>query len=239
MAQAGEEKTSDSNQNDDVAARTKCYRRYYTNDDLCIHNSAEDCWVSIYNQVYDLTDLISENRGPLAQPIIEAAGQDISHWFTKDMEVKTYVDPETNLNKAFTPNGRFIHVPPLFPTTKWRTDFGTPWWKDEKYKIGQLTKKTRQIRLMNVLTKQETTLTVCSEETLMEIRDRYLEYNAHAASYTWKRLENTDFVSIDMEKTLAENGIEDESIEFEKLGINDDYYIPVIQLYFNDDLTIA
>ena len=79
---------------------------------------------------------------------------------------------------------------------------------------------------------------VCSEERCEEVRDRYLEYNAHAASYTWKHLQNEEFVPLDMEKTLAENGMEDESLEFETLGINDDYYTPVIHLYFNDDLTI-
>mmetsp|Transcript_10684 Transcript_10684/g.13988 ORF Transcript_10684/g.13988 Transcript_10684/m.13988 type:complete len:110 (+) Transcript_10684:3-332(+) len=105
--------------------------------------------------------------------------------------------------------------------------------------IGRLTEKTRQIQLVNVLTKQETILTVCSEETLLEIRDRYLEHNAHAASYTWKRLKDNEFIPVDMELTLSENGLDDESIEFEKLGINDDYYIPVLHLYFNDDLTIA
>lgn len=33
-------------------------------------------------QVLDLTDLIKANRGPLVQPLIAAAGKDISHWFT-------------------------------------------------------------------------------------------------------------------------------------------------------------
>ena len=30
----------------------------------------------------------------------------------------------------------------------------------------------------------------------------------------------------------------DETDEFERLSINDDYFVPVIHLYFNDDLTI-
>lgn len=37
--------------------------------------------------------------------------------------------------------------------------------------------------------------------------------------------------------TLQENGIDNEQDEFETLGIREDYYIPVIHVYFNDDLT--
>lgn len=39
------------------------------------------------------------------------------------------------------------------------------------------------------------------------------------------------------DKTLEENGIEDEEQEFEEMGINEEYYIPALHLYFNDDLT--
>eukprot|EP00640_Fibrocapsa_japonica_P003996 CAMPEP_0113940440 /NCGR_PEP_ID=MMETSP1339-20121228/6568_1 /TAXON_ID=94617 /ORGANISM="Fibrocapsa japonica" /LENGTH=225 /DNA_ID=CAMNT_0000944271 /DNA_START=56 /DNA_END=733 /DNA_ORIENTATION=+ /assembly_acc=CAM_ASM_000762 len=221
------------------------HRRYYTPDDVAVHNSAEDCWVSIYHVVYDLSPLIKEHRGPLAQPIIDAAGRDISHWFDpKTKEVKTYVDEETDLTVPYTPRGRFVHVPPLYPSTSWATDFGTPWWNDDAYQIGKLTQKTRRINLLNVLSNQTTMLTVCSEDTMLEIQDRYLAHNAHAASYTWKRLapgkgDDHEFVALDMEKTLEENGVEDEDHEFEKLGIDQDYYIPTLHLYFNDDLTIA
>ena len=41
------------------------------------------------------------------------------------------------------------------------------------------------------------------------------------------------------DKTLEENGIADESEEFEELGLPDDYYISAIHIYFNDDLTIG
>ena len=42
-----------------------------------------------------------------------------------------------------------------------------------------------------------------------------------------------------MEKTLQDNAIPDESDEFERLGLDEDKYLPSIQLYYNDDLTIA
>jgi hypothetical protein len=52
---------------------------------------------------------------------------------------------------------------------------------------------------------------VPSEETINEILTRYKEINTHAASYTWKRLGKP----LDMEKKLSENGIPDETEEFE------------------------
>ena len=75
---------------------------------------------------------------------------------------------------------------------------------------------------------------VASEENMNEILDRYMPYNMHAASYTWKRMGQV----LDMNMTLLENGIIDETKECEELGIDPDEYIPAIHLYFNDDLTI-
>ena len=33
-------------------------KRYYTLQDIKIHNTANDCWVTFFNQVYDITPLI-------------------------------------------------------------------------------------------------------------------------------------------------------------------------------------
>lgn len=48
-----------------------------------------------------------------------------------------------------------------------------------------------------------------------------------------------EFVPVDMSKTLEENGIQDESVEFEELGLPVDMHVPVIFLYYMDDLTVA
>ncbi len=137
---------------------------------------------------------------------------------------------------------------------------------------------------------------VPQEETLGEIRRRYLALNAHAASYTWKALlpkrgavggraigavgepdgsseagagSNDDghsehdgstsvesaadsgprcgdahegtlqFLELDMNKTLVENGVVDEREAFEELGLAPDWYMPVLHLHWIDDLTIA
>eukprot|EP00903_Cladosiphon_okamuranus_P012494 g11699.t1 len=233
-------------------------------------------------QVVDLTELILANRGPLADPLIAAAGTDVSHWFSlspspdaKKSKAKggiasgkpgkrapsadaakenggdgrgdrppdegenvgdprTFVDPHTGLTVPYLPMGRFLHVPPNFPTTKWSTNFGLPWWRDPKRVVGKLTRKARPLRVVNILSRQEDQLLVACENTIADIQERYLEYNAHAASYTWK-----EFVPANMDQTLEENGIVDDDLAFEKLGIDDDSYMPVLHIYFNDDLTIA
>lgn len=65
-------------------------RRYYTPDEVRSHNTANDCWVSIFNEVFDLTELIQNNYSKLIDPIVKEAGRDISNWFdpiTKDVSV--------------------------------------------------------------------------------------------------------------------------------------------------------
>jgi hypothetical protein len=87
-----------------------------------------------------------------------------------------------------------------------------------------------------MITDHTNVLEVPSEEKINEILTRYKNFNKHGGSYVWKRLGRP----LDMEKTLAENGIEDEDPEFEKLGIEaSQWYIPTIHLFFSDDLTFA
>ena len=109
---------------------------------------------------------------------------------------------------------------------------------------------------MNTLTQQSDVFEVCGEETIKEIQTRrgpvfsgvtksvhtrrnnsYTEYNTHAQSYTWKYLKDRTFVPIEMSKTLEQLGIVDESKLFEHAGIDQDQYMPVVHIYFNDDLT--
>ena len=138
------------------------------------------------------------------------------------------------------PWGRFLHVPPLEPSADWSTEFGTPWWSNKDLVIGNLSRKTRKVHIVNVLTQQTDLLEVGGEETIEEIRARYTDYNKHAMSYTWKRLtDEGTFKKLDMAGTLEENGIEDDDDDFEALGIDEGYYYPTIHVYFNDDLTYA
>jgi len=190
------------------------------------------------------------------QPLLQVAGSDVSHWFDAVIvdtisgrevvaEVKTHIDPVTNMRRPYLPMGRFLHVAPVEPDVDWDTTLSRPWWKDASYIMGTLSLAMRKIRLKNVLTSQEYLLEVPSEESLSDIRQRFLEYNWHAESYAWKVLRRQQpdgelvFVDVDFEKTLAENGITDDSKEFEELSIPSDFFTPVIHLYFRDDLTLA
>jgi cytochrome b involved in lipid metabolism len=59
-------------------------RRYYTPDEVSLHNTSNDVFVSFFHKVYDLTLLIQGNYNELCEPIIKAAGTDITHWFDPD-----------------------------------------------------------------------------------------------------------------------------------------------------------
>ncbi|GAA57481.1 Cytochrome b5 domain-containing protein 1 [Clonorchis sinensis] len=206
-------------------------KRYYTPKDILLHDKAQDCWVSFLGKVYDFTPLCAQHKGDvLLRPLLNEAGKDISHWFDpRTGDIRYHVDPETHCLVPYTPHGRLIHIPPPYPTTDWATDFGTPWWKDEKYLIGYLTKRTRFVRIINTLALKENEIEVCVEENLVDILARYLPFNAHAASYTWKY----NGVVLDMYKTLEENGVKEENEDIEAM------FMPQLHLYYNDDLTEA
>ncbi len=70
---------------------------------------------------------------------------------------------------------------------------------------------------------------------MTEILERYLVYNQHATSYTWK----CHGVVLDMSKSLQDNNIADEASDFQNLALDEDENIPSVQLYYNDDLTCA
>mmetsp|Transcript_41562 Transcript_41562/g.131015 ORF Transcript_41562/g.131015 Transcript_41562/m.131015 type:complete len:109 (-) Transcript_41562:339-665(-) len=102
-------------------------RTYFTPNEVASHNSSQnDCWVSFLGRVYNLTDLILENKGALIQPIADAAGKDISHWFDPKGDVKRHINMETGIEEYYTPMGRFLHIPPSDPSMDFNTDFDLP-----------------------------------------------------------------------------------------------------------------
>lgn len=112
--------------------------KYYTADEVAQHNTAEDCWVSIYDNIHDLTDLIAENRSILSAPLISAAGTSISHWFREDTrDLKTFIDPVRNICMPYTPYGRFIHVPSPDPMDNCEI-VETPWWLKSVCIVGKV-----------------------------------------------------------------------------------------------------
>ena len=140
-------------------------RRYYTPAEVAKHNCLDDCWVSIFHKVYDISELIKANRGSeLINPLVKFAGEDLSEWFDeRTQDVVRAHDEKTGLVLPHVPHGRFLHVAPPYPVSNWATDFEVPWWRDEAYCIGGLSSKTRKLVVVNMLTHQETLLEVCSE----------------------------------------------------------------------------
>lgn len=90
-----------------------------------------------------------------------------------------------------------------------------------------------------MLTRTEDVMKICQEETIADIRNRYMEYNLNSNSYTWKALIGGDFVPLKLDLTLAQNGISDETENFARLGMDEDFNIPNIYIYYNDDLNHA
>ena len=214
-------------------------KRYYTPEDVEKHFHPGDLWVVKFNKIYDLSKLVLDNyQSRLTQPLIDFGGKKIDHWFNPSTgKPKTKINPQTGTQVYHCPNGRYLHIPANIPgAEKEPTPLnGLPWWEDESYVIGRLTQKTRKLRIINMLTHQEHTIQVPCEETIEEIEARYRLINDHAPSYTWKSVTNKP---LDMDGTLDENDIFDETDKYEELGIpEDEWYVPPILLFFDDDLT--
>ena len=110
-------------------------RNFYLPEEVAVHNTADDCWVSFFNQVYDLTKLIAENySSPLCDPIVLAAGTDITHWFNEQSrEPKTFINPKTNVESCYTPTGRYLHIPSSGAISNANSEvarFEIPWWSN-------------------------------------------------------------------------------------------------------------
>ena len=59
-------------------------RRFYTQEELAAHCTSDNCWVSFFDGVYDLTKILADNQtrnAELCKPIAAVAGEDITHWF--------------------------------------------------------------------------------------------------------------------------------------------------------------
>lgn len=80
------------------------------------------------------------------------------------------MDPLTHCVIPYTPHGRFLHVAPAQPSSDWVNDFGLPWWKDHTYYIGNLSNKTRLIKVVNTLTSQDHVI----EVSITQDRDQQL-----------------------------------------------------------------
>lgn len=83
-----------------------------------------------------------------------------------------------------------------------------------------------------MLSRETCGIHVCMEDTLNRILERYLPFNSDASSYIWCYEDRV----LDMNKNLDENDIQDERDEFLNVGLAESTYVPMILLYYTDDL---
>ncbi|KAK2583307.1 hypothetical protein KPH14_009309 [Odynerus spinipes] len=207
--------------------------QYFLPTEVAVHNKTSDCWVSYNGNVYDLTELCKLWLGRQEiEPVIAHAGKDISHWFDHHRnDIKYYVHPVTGVLVPYCPHGPIPDASSfVVPSTAWRPLNKCPWWLDERYKLGKLTKNPRPCRIMNVLTGTSCVITVCEEDTIERIQERALLFNANGASYAWK-FEGKD---LNVNRTLTENNIPDERERFVACGLPENYYIPSLMCYYID-----
>ena len=206
---------------------------FFTREDLSHHCTPNSLWVSLFSSVYDLTDLVKRHSGSSeVQSLLKFAGGDVSHFF--DPKTKQPLRMHVYNKIGFRTFPSVLHGVDLNLTTR-KEEQDKPWWKDKSMQVGFLTKKEVTVKIINVFVFQETKMVVPIEETLAQIRERYLVYNFHAKSYSWKSIEGH---LLDMGDTLEQNGLIQDLPEAISLQLPEECrLVPTIFLHFNDDLT--
>lgn len=157
------------------------------------------------------------------------------------LQLRTYIEPRSNLRVPYIPQGWFLHVPLMLPTTASGMSPDKPWWADDKYVVGKVTQRARFVRIINTLTSQEHVVEFCGEDTVAEMQRKFFVYNSHCQSYAWKVWSGAAFRPLDAKRSLEENGVPDDAEELERLGLDPMHpdNMTTISLFFADDLTIA
>ncbi|KAH8298212.1 hypothetical protein KR018_011029 [Drosophila ironensis] len=207
--------------------------RYYLKDEVVCHNKKDDCWVVIHRNVFDLTPMLKDrtdhwNRN--LDYLMAHAGKDLTHFFHENGEPRTEISSSTGRPRVLFPPILEVAISEFSKTR------GTMWSQDSFYHVGRVTRRPRLIRLINVLTGTTQYMTVCNEDSIFDIQQKYKQrYNHHAGSYEWRKFSNggkTPSV-LDLNGTLDENGLTDDEDSTVELPP------PSIWLYYTDDITIA
>ncbi|KAL0245176.1 hypothetical protein GEMRC1_009256 [Eukaryota sp. GEM-RC1] len=206
--------------------------RYFLKEEIHHFSSRDRALVILFDKVLDLTYLLHTTPQVLTASLQQAAGTDISHWFKSTGELPVRSFPSST---PVTPDNLWmLHVHDSDGNVL-TTPVANPWWNDGSLVIGKLTSRPRSVTFINMLTHDRHTIKVADEEVLLDIAQRLTPYNSHCTSYTWK----FNGKELDMNLSLTNNGIPDLEAELDDLGLNPDDGIPVICLYFNDDLSVA
>ncbi|XP_013107657.2 cytochrome b5 domain-containing protein 1 [Stomoxys calcitrans] len=206
--------------------------RYYRYDEVCLHNKKEDFWVVIHGNVFDLTPMLRDRQETWNKNLdylLAFGGKDLSHFFHLNHTPKTEVSGSSGIRRVlFPPILESAHSAHCKTHNK-------IWSQDPCYHIGCVTKRERQIRIINTLTGTVVNMKVCDEDSIYDIQRKYKEfYNFHAGSYLWRKFSYGGHCpgELVLHETLAGNGliVEESDIELP---------VPSIWLYYTDDLTVA
>uniref|UniRef100_A0A182VID9 Uncharacterized protein n=1 Tax=Anopheles merus TaxID=30066 RepID=A0A182VID9_ANOME len=131
------------------------------------------------------------------QWLLALAGQDLSSFFHNNEHTPI---ERTNRNGERVP----IFVPCLErnPATQ------LYWYRDPALVIGRITFHPCPVKIINTLTFHETEMIVCYEDTIGDVREKYLRYNDNAYRYEWRKdlSMGSETGLLRMDKTLTENG---------------------------------
>ena len=206
---------------------------YYTPSQVSLHSLSTDCWVSFFHRVYDLTSVLASSPSHLHLPLLRFAGRDISFLFDPSTrQPVSCVSPVSGLRVFSCPYGPYPHLPPEWPSSDYATCVECVWWEDERLCVGRLASSVRDVRLVNTLTGQDDCMEVAGEETVADIKRRWQSEYGGGGGYVLK----VGGRVLELDKTLEQNGLADERADMEELGMNCRDFIPVIHLYFDDQI---
>ncbi|XP_050078438.1 cytochrome b5 domain-containing protein 1 [Anopheles maculipalpis] len=176
--------------------------KYFLRDEVVIHNDESSAWVIVHGIVIDITPLFgaSERKCTLKktlQWLLAFAGKDLSSFFHNNE-----LTPIDRTNR----NGE--RVPAFVPCLERNPATRLYWYRDPSLVIGRITFHPCPVKIINTLTFHATEMIVCYEDTIGDVREKYLRYNDNAMQYEWRKdlSEGSEVGKLQMDKTLTETG---------------------------------
>uniref|UniRef100_A0A182Y672 Uncharacterized protein n=1 Tax=Anopheles stephensi TaxID=30069 RepID=A0A182Y672_ANOST len=110
------------------------------------------------------------------QWLLAFAGKDLSPFFHNN---------ELRPIERTNPSGE--RVPVFVPCLERNPATGLYWYRDPGLVIGRITFHPCPVKIINTLTFHATEMIVCYEDTIGDVREKYLRYNDNAKQYEWRK----------------------------------------------------